>query len=297
MYVSKGFYNPCLTDTWFQISFSYLSNPSQRAIENASFFFPAGETTFVVGRSGPGKSTLANLLMNFYQPSSGNLLIDGHSLQILDLEWLRNKICFVQQESVLFDETMFRNIAFGRRPHMLVTEHEVKMATEIAILQQTIKDLPEGLQTMIGKSGNSLSGGQKQRIAIARARLHDAPILILDEAASALDQISRCLVMEAIRELRRDKTTVIITHHISEIKEEDYVYVLDGGKVVQEGYRHQLVDDEKGALASFACIRRHDDKDPFSDEATILPSKDSITLSECRKSVANSCITDNSEDE
>ena len=251
----------------------------------------------MVGSSGSGKSTLGNLLLNFYQPSSGNLLIDGQSIQILDLEWLRSNICFVQQESVLFNETMLRNIAFGRRPHTLVTEHEAKMASQTAMLLQTINDLPEGLQTMIGKGGNSLSGGQKQRVAIARARLHDAPILVLDEATSALDQVSRSLVMEAIRKWRRGKTTIVITHDISEIKEKDYVYVLDGGMVVQEGYRQQLLEDEKGAFASFASANPDDDKDSFSDEVAIPPSRDSMTLPGRRKSIADSSITDSSEDD
>ena len=227
--------------------------------------------------------------MNFYQPSSGNLLIDGQSIQILDLEWLRSNICFVQQESVLFNETMFRNIAFGRRPHTLVTEQEVKIASQTAMLLQTINDLPEGLQTMIGKSGNSLSGGQKQRVAIARARLHDAPILVLDEATSALDQISKSLVMEAIRKWRRGKTTIVITHDISEIQEKDYVYVLDGGKVVHEGYRQQLLEDDKEIFAPFASVNPgDDDNNPFSDKVAILPSKDSMYLPRRRKSVADS---------
>jgi len=234
--------------------------------------------------------------MNFYQPSTGNLSVDGQSIQTLDLEWLRSNICFVQQESVLFNETMFRNIAFGRRPHTLVTEHEVQIASQTAMLQQTISDLPEGLQTMICKSGNSLSGGQKQRVAIARARLHDAPILVLDEATSALDQISKSLVMEAIREWRLGKTTIVITHDISEIKEKDYVYVLDRGKVVQEGYCQQLLEDKKGAFASFASLNLNDDKDPFSDEAAILHSRDSMTLPSCGQSIADSSIADGSDD-
>jgi ATP-binding cassette, subfamily B (MDR/TAP), member 1 len=235
--------------------------------------------------------------MNFYQPSSGNLSVDGQSIQTLDLEWLRNNICLVQQESVLFNETMFRNIAFGRRPHTLVTKHEVKMACQTAMLQQTIRDLPEGLQTMICKSGNSLSGGQKQRVAIARARLHDAPILVLDEVTSALDQISKSLVMEAIREWRLGKTTIVITHDISEIKEKDYVYVLDGGKVVQEGYCQQLLEDEKGVFASFVSLNPNGDKDPFSDKAAIPHSRDSMILPSCRQSIADSSIADGSEDD
>jgi ATP-binding cassette subfamily B (MDR/TAP) protein 1 len=235
--------------------------------------------------------------MNFYTPSSGDLSVDGQPIQVLDLEWLRRNICFIQQESVLFNESMFRNIAFGRRPHFLVTEYEVKMASQTAMLQQTISDLPEGLHTIIGKGGNSLSGGQKQRVAIARARLHDAPILILDEATSALDHISRSLVMEAIREWRRGKTTVVITHNISEIKDRDYVYVLDGGKVVQEGYRQQLLEDDKGTFASFSSGNSDDDKNPFPDKWAISPAMDSMNLNVRKKSIADSCLTNDSEDD
>lgn len=189
--------------------------------------------------------------MKYYQPSSGTLLIDGQPLQTLDLEWLRNNVTLVQQESVLFNDTMFQNIALGRRQHYLVTKEDVKMACQTAMLQETINDLPEGLDTMIGSGGNSMSGGQKQRVAIARARLRDSPILILDEATSALDHVSRSLVMEAIRSWRKGKTTIIITHDVSEILPSDYVYVLDRGQVVQEGYSNMLAADEDGLFASF----------------------------------------------
>jgi ATP-binding cassette, subfamily B (MDR/TAP), member 1 len=235
--------------------------------------------------------------MNFYQPSSGNLLIDGQPIQVLDPEWLRSNVCFVQQESVLFHESVFRNIAFGRQPHSLVTEYEVKMACQTAMLQQTINDLPEGLQTMIGKSGNSLSGGQKQRVAIARARLHDAPILILDEATSALDQINRSLVMEAIREWRRGKTTIVITHDVSEIKDKDYVYVLDGGKVIQEGYRQRLLEDKEGIFASFLSVESDGDQYPLSDEWTITSPMKSIKPHGCKTSIPDSRITNKPDDD
>lgn len=272
-----------------QITFSYPSSPGQLAIENASFFFPAGETTFVIGRSGSGKSTLGNLLIKFYQPSLGSVLVDGRSIHTLDLDWLRNNISLVQQESVLFNETVFRNIAFGRRQHTLVSKDDVKMACQTAMLQQTIDDLPEGLDTMVGLGGNSLSGGQKQRVAVARARLHDAPILILDESTSALDPVSRSLVMEAIRRWRRGKTTIIITHDVSEVLEKDYVYVLDRGRVVQEGYRHQLLQDHAGLFTSLVSLKDEDEKDDVSSKAAPLSP-------EPRKPIVESSITEISED-
>ena len=194
----------------------------------------------MVGKSGSGKSTLGNLLMRFYVPDSGDLLIDGNSIHALDINWLRNNLTLVQQQSVLFNESVFKNIAFGRRDHNKVRKEEVKRSIETAHLQDTIAELPLGLDTVVGTGGSAMSGGQRQRVAIARARLRDTPILILDEATSALDYISRKSVMEAIREWRRGKTTIIVTHDMSQIQENEYAYVLDNGVLVQEGFRQAL---------------------------------------------------------
>lgn len=229
-----------------QVSFSYPSRPEQLALDSASFFFPAGETTFVIGKSGSGKSTLGNLLMRFYVPDSGDLLIDGNSIHELDINWLRNNMTLVQQQSVLFNETVFKNIAFGRRDHNKVRKQEVKRSIETAQLQNTIAELPLGLDTVVGTGGSAMSGGQRQRVAIARARLRDTPILILDEATSALDYISRTSVMEAIREWRRGKTTIIVTHDMSQIQENEYAYVLDNGVLIHEGFRQALERSETG---------------------------------------------------
>ncbi len=220
-------------------------------MSKATFFFGAGETTFVIGRSGSGKSTLGNLLMRYYTAESGDISIDGLSLMTLDINWLRKNVTLVQQQSILFNETIFKNIAFGRQDHSSVTKREVLDAIQVALLQNTINDLPDGLDTLVGNSGNTMSGGQKQRVALARARLRDTPILILDEATSALDYISRSLVMDAIREWRRGKTTIIITHDITQIYQDDYVYIMDKGRVVQEGFRRALEDSPTGPFSSF----------------------------------------------
>ncbi len=220
-------------------------------LSNATFFFPAGETTFVIGKSGSGKSTLGNLLLRFYSPSSGDISIDGNALPTLDINWLRNNVTLVQQQSVLFNETIFKNIAFGRRDHGRVKRKEVEQSIEVALLRQTIVDMPNGIDTLVGSGGNAMSGGQRQRIAISRARLRDTPILILDEATSALDHVSRSLVMDAIRQWRAGKTTIIITHDISQILKNDYTYVLDKGVIVQEGYRYVLEGNKDGAFVSF----------------------------------------------
>lgn len=186
--------------------------------------------------------------MRFYSVDSGEILIDGHPIDTLDIDWLRNNVTLVQQQSVLFNETIFKNIAFGHRDHGRVRKEEVKRAIETALLQHTISDLPKGLDTVVGSDGSAMSGGQEQRVAIARARLRDTPILILDEATSALDHISKSLIVDAIREWRQGKTTIIITHDMSQVQHEDYVYVLDSGVVIQEGLQNHL---EKSNLGPF----------------------------------------------
>ncbi|KAL8919834.1 MAG: hypothetical protein Q9208_006567 [Pyrenodesmia sp. 3 TL-2023] len=251
------------------VSFCYPSRPDQRALIEASFFFPAGETTFVIGKSGSGKSTLGNLLMRFYEPVSGDLFVDGHAVQTLDIGWLRNNITLIQQQSVLFNETIFKNIAFGRRDWERVTRGEVKRSITTAALQDTINDLPRGLDTVVGTGGSALSGGQRQRVAIARACLRDTPILILDEATSALDYISKDMVMSAVREWRQGKTTIIITHDLSQIEDHEYAYILDKGLVVQEGYRYAL---EKGSAGPLAAPRRPSVAYPTARRLPKLPA-------------------------
>lgn len=193
-----------------------------------------------MGKSGSGESTLGNLLMKHYSPVQGNIVIGGHSIQGLDAEWLRQIITLVQQESVLFNETVSRNIAFGREG--TVASEDVLNAVKTADLQQTIINLPEGLETLVGSNGKSLSGSQQQRTAIARARLRDSPEVILNEATSALYQTSRLKVMEKIREWRQNKMIIIITHDVSQIRDGEYVYVLEHDSVVQEGHLKNFVE-------------------------------------------------------
>ena len=186
--------------------------------------------------------------MRYYRTMSGDVLIDGNSIQTLDINWLRNNVTLVQQQSVLFNETIFKNIAFGRQDHDKVKIEEVKRTIGAADLHQTVNELPQGLDTLVGAGGNALSGGQKQRIAIARARLRDTPILILDEGTSALDHTSRVVVMNNIRQWRRGKTTIMITHDLSQIKDDDYVYVMEEGTIVEEGFRQALEKTSSGGF-------------------------------------------------
>lgn len=178
--------------------------------------------------------------MGFYSPDSGEIMIDGNAIQTIDISWLRKNVTLVQQQSVLFNETIYKNIMFGIRNPEKTKQNTVRKAIELAGLRDTIQDLPQSLDTAVGNGGNAMSGGQKQRIAIARAHLRDTPILILDEATSALDHVSKARVMDAIRAWRREKTTIIITHDMSHIRDSDFAYVLDNGVIVQEGFRHAL---------------------------------------------------------
>ncbi|CAK3894129.1 ABC transporter, ABC-B family, MDR type [Lecanosticta acicola] len=233
------------------LTFAYPSRPDVLAVQDVSMRLPAGELTFLIGRSGSGKSTISQLLMRFYSSSEGQILVDNVPLDKLDPTWLRTNITLVEQTSVLFNDTIFRNIAFGRRDYEAVTRDEVMGAVEFALLQLMINEMPDGLDTVAGFKGGSMSGGQRQRMALARARLRDSPILFLDESTSALDHITRTLMMEAIRRWRKGKTTIMITHDVSQIKPEDYVYLLQNGKVAQEGYRQQMEEMKDSPFQAF----------------------------------------------
>lgn len=231
-----------------KVSFRYPSRPDQTVLDNTSFSFSAGEITWIIGRSGSGKSTIGNLLLLYYKPSSGGITLDERPMEALDIPWLRNNITLIQQQSVLFNETLLKNIAFGRRDHEQVRRDDVKPSLRTAYLQYTINELPEGLDTMVGTGGSALSGGQRQRVTIARAHLRNTPVLIIDEGTSALDHVSRTAVMNALRQWRKGKTTILITHDMSQIKDNEFVYVMEAGKIVQEGFRHALEKTSGGAF-------------------------------------------------
>ena len=195
----------------------------------------------MVGPSGAGKSTIASLLYRLYDPAAGRLELDGVPFAELDPEWLRRQVGVVAQEPLLFSTSIAENIRYGRPE---ATDAEVEAAATLANAHAFISTFPEGYQTLVGERGIQLSGGQKQRVAIARAVLKDPRILILDEATSALDAESEHLVREALERLMKGRTTLVIAHRLSTVKDADRVVVLDAGNIVQAGTHSDLVGAE-----------------------------------------------------
>ncbi|KAF1913806.1 P-loop containing nucleoside triphosphate hydrolase protein [Ampelomyces quisqualis] len=253
----------CSGDIEFrQVTFSYPTRSEEIAIRNISLFFPAGETTFVLGKSGSGKSTLGQLLARFYQPISGQILLDNVVLEKINVQWLRQNVTLVEQHSVLFNDNIRENIALGR-PGGAVSLEDIESAIKFALLDPIIESLPDGIHTELGIKGSSLSGGQKQRMALARAKIRDTPVLILDESTSALDYITRGAILHAIRRWRKGKTTIVITHDISQIQSDDFLYLMEDAQVVQEGYRKEL-EAQPGAFRALLADRE-EDKEAASD--------------------------------
>ena len=221
-----------------KVDFTYATR-NDPALTQIDLLIAPGETVALVGGSGGGKTTLANLLPRFYAPSRGRITLDGHDLQALTLDSLRGNIALVSQEVVLFNDTVAANIAYGR---LAGTSREaIIAAAEAAYAMDFIREMPQGLDTMIGENGMRLSGGQRQRLAIARALLKDAPLLILDEATSALDSESERQVQAALEVLMRGRTTLVIAHRLSTIERADRILVLERGQIVESGRHAELL--------------------------------------------------------
>jgi subfamily B ATP-binding cassette protein MsbA len=197
-----------------------------------------GETVALVGPSGGGKTTILNLIPRFYDASQGRVLVDGHDVRAVTLASLREQIGLVTQEPFLFDETIRANIAYGRPE---ASDAEIEQAAKAAAAHEFIAALPAGYDTTVGEAGARLSGGQRQRIAIARAFLKDAPILLLDEATSALDTESEAQVQAALKRLMAGRTTLLIAHRLSTVRNADRIYVIDKGRIVETGDHASLV--------------------------------------------------------
>ena len=221
------------------VYFSY--NPKEPVLNNLNFAIAKNETVAIVGKSGSGKSTIANLLSRFYSNYSGNISVDGTSISDYKLSHLRQSISIVSQSPTLFNDTIEKNIAYGVNE---VDQAKLEEAAEISGCSEFISRLPEGYKSEIGDDGVLLSGGQRQRIAIARAFYKDSPIIILDEATSALDNESELIVQEAIEKLINNRTTIVIAHRLSTIENADTILVLENGAVVESGTHSDLIDQE-----------------------------------------------------
>ncbi|WP_139838424.1 ABC transporter ATP-binding protein, partial [Palleronia marisminoris] len=218
------------------VTFNYGSKKT--VLKGMTLDFEAGKTTALVGQSGGGKSTILNLLMRLYDPSSGQVLIDGQDIRGATFASLRDRISFVGQDTFLFSATVRENIRYSRPD---ASDEEVEAAAKDANAHDFIEALDKGYDTEVGENGNFLSGGQRQRIAVARAILRQSEILLLDEATSALDATSEALVKEALSRLTRDKTTIVIAHRLSTILEADQIHVIEDGKVIESGPVHELL--------------------------------------------------------
>lgn len=224
------------------LSFAYTKGDSGHVLKNINLRIEKGKTIALVGQSGSGKTTLADMLPRFYDPSSGKVCIDGVSLKEMSLQNIRSLMGIVSQESVLFNDTIHNNIAFGMEQ---ATREQVIEAAKIANAHEFISQMPEGYDSNIGDRGGKLSGGQKQRISIARAILKNPPILILDEATSALDTESERIVQDALNSLMKNRTSVIIAHRLSTIVHADEIIVLMNGEIIERG-NHQVLLEKAG---------------------------------------------------
>ena len=220
------------------VRFSYDDPEGAATLDGVTFSVAAGQMLAIVGRSGAGKTTLVNLIPRFYDVTGGSIRMDGHDLRDVTLASLRGQIGIVTQETVLFDDTIAANIAYGRPD---ATRLEIEQAARAAHADEFIVRLEQGYDTMIGERGHRLSGGQRQRIAIARAILRDSPILILDEATSALDTEAEMLVQDALSNLMRNRTSFVIAHRMSTVRRADAIVVLERGRIVESGTHEELM--------------------------------------------------------
>ncbi|KAL9257085.1 ABC transporter B family member 11-like protein [Drosera capensis] len=234
------------------VCFAYPSRPDEFIFSEFSLSIPCGTTAALVGQSGSGKSTVISLIERFYDPLAGEVLIDGINLKDFQLKWIRQKIGLVGQEPVLFALSIKENIAYGKED---ATLEEIIAATELANASKFIDKLPQGLDTLVGEHGTQLSGGQKQRIAIARAILKNPRILLLDEATSALDAESERVVQDALDNIMVDRTTVIVAHRLSTVRNADMIAVIHQGKVVETGRHAELLQDPEGAYSQLIRLQ------------------------------------------
>ncbi len=244
------------------IQFGYT--PDREVLKDVGFSLPAGHKVAVVGASGSGKSTLVKLLFRFYDPDAGRITIDGQDIREVTQASLRRVIGIVPQDTVLFNDTIFENVRYGNPD---ATEEEVQTAIRLAHLDAFIRSLPRGGETMVGERGLKLSGGEKQRVSIARTILKRPPIMVFDEATSSLDSKSEQAILQALREISRDHTSLVIAHRLSTVVDADTIMVLDGGSIVESGTHEQLLQQEGRYTALWQAQQKQggsDDPQPES---------------------------------
>ncbi|XP_031286062.1 ABC transporter B family member 9-like [Pistacia vera] len=234
------------------VYFRYPARPEVQIFSGFSLYVPSGTTAALVGQSGSGKSTVISLVERFYDPEAGEVLIDGFNLKKFQLKWIREQIGLVSQEPILFATTMKENIAYGKEK---ATDKEIRDAIELANAAKFIDTLPQGLNTMVGEHGTQLSGGQKQRLAIARAILKNPKILLLDEATSALDNESERIVQDALDRVMTNRTTVIVAHRLTTIRNADMIAVVHQGKLMEKGTHEELIKDPEGGYSQLVRLQ------------------------------------------
>jgi ATP-binding cassette subfamily B protein len=248
------------------IEFSHVDfgySPESQTLRDVNFRIKPGQVAAFVGPTGAGKTTIASLVARFYDPTKGEVRIDGHDIRSYRLKSLRQQIGFVLQESVLFRAPIWQNIAYGKPE---ASRAEIISAAKLANADEFIVQMPEGYDTIVGERGVTLSGGQRQRIAIARAIIRNAPILIMDEPTSDLDSASEELVFDALNRLMEGRTSIVIAHRLTTVRKADVIFVLDKGSIVEEGTHEQLLK-QGGLYAELHGIQFHEDK--LGDSLTV----------------------------
>ncbi|KAI4999926.1 hypothetical protein ZWY2020_004515 [Hordeum vulgare] len=269
------------------VYFRYPARPGQLILDGLSLQVANGTTMAIVGESGSGKSTVISLVERFYDPQAGEVLIDGVNIKNLNLDWIRGKIGLVSQEPLLFMTSIKDNITYGKEE---ATLEEIKGAAELANAANFIDKLPNGYDTLVGQRGTLLSGGQKQRIAIARAILKDPKILLLDEATSALDVESERIVQEALNRIMVQRTTLVVAHRLSTVRNVDCITVVHQGKIVEQGPHHTLVKDSNGAYSQLIRLQetRGDERHKIKDSGVPNSLSKSTSLSNRRSMTKDS---------
>ena len=222
-----------------KVNFNYQSNESNEVLKNINMDIKGGKMTALVGHSGSGKSTLLNLIPRIYDPTSGQILIDGQIIRDVNLSSLRREISIVDQNTTLFDDTVFNNIKYAKPD---ATDEEIYNAAKLSMCETFINNFNDGFKTKIGENGVRLSGGEKQRLSIARAFLKDSKIILLDEATSSLDSETEEQIQKALNDLTINKTTIVIAHRLSTILNSNKIFLIDGGKIIVSGKHEELLE-------------------------------------------------------